>query len=656
MLNYCDELKALFMNSSTAVKKTRIYVTGENYWIPEENLVAETLSIREQLSSDANLAFGSCEASELDVETIDFDANLQGKEIEVYMFIGTEDGFGVGEPQTDTTVVSSYYRICMGKFVVQSHDRKSNRRFRSLVAYDHMIDFDVDVADWYNGLTFPITLRNMRASLMRHIGITEDASVPYLLNDGLLLQNNLAEGAELFGRELIVWMEQANGVFGHIDRNGVFRHMYLRPNEGLYPFRQVFPGTHIHPSQIYEGITDGAIALDPGDYYGMEWDDYVVKSINHIAFSDEEGNEVFDFGTGTNGYRLENNMILFDKTAGQYEEIAVNVYSMITERTYTPFRNHKGIGYPWVEVGDAVSITTNEGTFESYILVRTLSGMQALFDEYEAQGEEYREFDNSIARTMNIFLNKTKASFKVMDGKIEAEVVRATREEGTMLSRITQTESSIQSVVERSFGDGSDSLKSMIEQESGKIETTITDGKTRSNFSQTLGEFRFTSNLFSWSATNSSMTSDGTLTCKNANITGKVTANTGKIGGFTINGSKLTAGDDAEIEFGQEYTLDESGFYCFGINITESGIAPGSVGNKFAHIWENDTGTIYVNDLYIDQDWWDGWSVTDTVQELWEYVYHGGWDRCPDDDDDDCDDYDPDCRTYDSCDYDEIKG
>ena len=47
-------------------------------------------------------------------------------------------------------------------------------------------------------------------------------------------------------------------------------------------------------------------------------------------------------------------------------------------------------GNPCLEVGDAVRLTTKYELIETYILKRTMKGIQALRDDLEADGEEYR--------------------------------------------------------------------------------------------------------------------------------------------------------------------------------------------------------------------------------------------------------------------------
>ena len=68
----------------------------------------------------------------------------------------------------------------------------------------------------------------------------------------------------------------------------------------------------------------------------------------------------------------------------------------------------------------------------------------------------------------------------------------------------------------------------------GKVELKASKGELSSLISVESGEITIKSNRFSWESTNSSLTTDGKLTAKDVDLTGKITADDGEIGGFTI--------------------------------------------------------------------------------------------------------------------------
>lgn len=150
-----------------------------------------------------------------------------------------------------------------------------------------------------------------------------------------------------------------------------------------------------------------------------------------------------------------------------------------------------------------------------------------------------------------------------------------------------------------------------------------------------------------------SVDSNGVMKCSSAEISGKVIADSGSIGGFEIKNGNLSGKKGAQIQWGSMFIDGDSAeledlmvngeFYAGGLYGNGSG-EPGT--------WiEADGGDLHTPEIYVKDSWWKGWSLTETVKTLWEYVYNGGWNPCKSDDDcDECGSGD-DCDTCsDSCD------
>lgn len=426
MLSVSEEIKNLFLKNNLTLdtfKKFKLTFYGEQLYpsetvypnkklfpgpsqpqlvIENDQIESESLTITETLSETEDLKFGSCESAKLEIIVADVGKDVTGQEFALTVEIGG-------------------YELALGIYIVKSFVRQADRRKRKIVAYDQMKRFDIDVSSWYNALTFPMALKELRASLMTYVGVEENVDVDYLLNDYIML-NKGADIEEMSGRDLIVMIEEINGVFGHIDRNGVFQHVYLCPTDNLYPSQILFPRTDLYPGKYDKSINVDLTELGPSNYYDVQWEDYTVKSIDSLVISGEDGYPIARYGEGDNGYTIEGNFLLYDMLNSELIEIAYNIFGMISGRSYVPVKSYRGIGLPWVEVGDTLSITTNEQEINTYVLNRTLKGMQALADEYAAEGNEVREFDNSLSRRFTTFQNKARATFKVLDEEIDLRV------------------------------------------------------------------------------------------------------------------------------------------------------------------------------------------------------------------------------------------
>ena len=148
-------------------------------------------------------------------------------------------------------------------YIVQSAERQTNRIFLDITALDQMSLFDVNVAEWYNILPFPMTLR-VSIQIVSAYWVTE--YVPeYLPNDGMTIEKTIA-AEELFGRDALIACEQLNGAFGHFDRNGVLQHIVLQSNYVLTLADSLYPSDDLYPAE-------------PGDMNDQVYDELITQHI-----------------------------------------------------------------------------------------------------------------------------------------------------------------------------------------------------------------------------------------------------------------------------------------------------------------------------------------------------------------------------------------
>lgn len=615
MLQIADKVKELYKADSTPKRlMLEFYRPGETEPFlsidDSEHIMGESLEITEALCSDENMEFGSCEATQLKVTLVGVTENIKDA-----ILVATHI---IADAKAD-------YQVPLGRYIVQSADKQANRQYRDVVALDYMSKFDVNVVDWYNALPFPLTLKDFRASLCEYIGIEED--VPEGLPNDEMIVEKTVDTDELIGRNVLIACEQANGVFGHFGRDGVLRHVYLQPNDRLIPAKALYPSADLYlmnPGEMNDQIFDEQ--LDSYLLISCQFEEHKVQSVERVRIRQEDGDIGAYYGEGGNSCTIEGNFLMYGKTAKELTEIARNIYGIVSGRIYIPYESDVK-GLPYIEVGDAVKFAFddhNEEYVVSYVMKRTLKGICALRDSYSATGEEIRGMDSSV--NDEIIQLKGKAAF--LKKSIDEVSVNLIDLEKDVESWVKVTASAIELMVKK--GD----VSAQISVESGGVSIK--------------------GDRFSWDSTNSSLSADGTLKCKNGEFNGKVTAKTGQIGGFTLSGNKLiSASENTEIEFGNFY-VGTNGLFFEGVEISEDGIGVGALGNRYAYQWEADTGDFYAHEIYIDDPWWDGWSVTETVQELWEYVHGGGWNPCESDDcgldDDTCScNEETGCETVDDC-------
>ena len=356
--------------------------------ISNDKVVQESMELEETLCSDSNLKYGCCESSCFNVRVVNngslkgktFTAKLQFQSRGILIndsgdYIENDEGSYIG-----TYNSSNVDTITIGKYKVYSDKPTSDRAYRDLMCYDLMYDIlDVDVASWYNGLTFPMTLKNFRDSLFTFLGVTQETTT--LINDNYSVKGNYQVDS-LSCKDVLQSICEVNGVFGHINRSGNFEYISLPSVE------TVVLDHHINGKGGYEDFVTSAIT-------GVEC----------IPIDSDIGTKV---GTDTNLYILDNNLIFYGDEGSQEQVAALtNLLNKIKTFTYRPC-SITTYGNPMMEIGTSIVDTVNDLIVESFVMSRYLSGIQAMKDEYRAYGDEkYPENVNSLKTSVKRLSGKT---------------------------------------------------------------------------------------------------------------------------------------------------------------------------------------------------------------------------------------------------------
>lgn len=412
--------------------------------IPMEQICAETLSLTENLSSGSNIVWGSCEAAKFVVTVADVDEEIEGREFTATLSIGD-------------------YKMAYGIYVVDSVVKQADRRKRKITAYDRMIKFDVDVSDWYHAM-YPTddtthTIQELRDSLCEHIGVPQQQTV--LINDEMVVGKTISPES-LCGRDVLKAICEINGVFGHFDRTGMLTYISLQ-DTGLYPSDTLYPGDDLYPQS-------GWAAAEELEYYKtITYEDYLIDGIDRVQVRQEDGDIGAVVGSGSNGYIVEGNFLAYGLGSADLTKLAWSIYDSIAGKTYRPA---KIVSYamPWIEVGDGLRAITTDTEIATFVLTRTMSGIQAMMDTVEAKGTKTQGqsfgIQNEIiqlkGKTAVIVRNvdevsamvtdlekHTTAQLKVVSDQITAEVKRATDQEVELAGSISVLAGQIEAKVSR---------------------------------------------------------------------------------------------------------------------------------------------------------------------------------------------------------------
>ena len=532
--------------------------------IPMSQICAETLNLTESLSSGSNIVWGSCEAAKFVVTVADVDEEIEGREFTATLSIGD-------------------YKMAYGIYVVDSVVKQADRRKRKITAYDRMIKFDVDVSDWYHSM-YPTddtthTIQELRDSLCEHIGVPQQQTV--LINDEMVVGKTISPES-LCGRDVLKAICEINGVFGHFDRTGMLTYISLQ-DTGLYPSDTLYPGDDLYPQS-------GWAAAEELEYYKtITYEDYLIDGIDRVQIRQEDGDIGAVVGSGSNAYIVEGNFLAYGLGSADLTKLAWSIYDSIAGKTYRPA---KIVSYamPWIEVGDGLRAVTTDTEIATFVLTRTMSGIQAMMDTVEAKGTKTQGQNFGLRNEVIQLKGKTAVIVKQVD---EVSSTLSDLEKETT-SQIKQLSDSIVLKVDK--GDISNQIS---------VETDGIDIK---------------GNRFSWTSTYSSLSADGKLNAVDGTFSGDVVANTFKTkdGKIVLEGGKLTI-IGAEIKgTANTSTIGANVISCNSLDVSQNivcqGISPSSV-------YCGSSGSF--GELYIRSSWWDGWSVTREVQTLHNAVFSG---------------------------------
>ena len=148
MLNVDERLKELYRADSTDKQLILdFYHKGEDepyLRLSSSNIKAETMELDEALSSNENLEFGSCEASQFKITLLNVTEVVKEARMEVYQIlegIWPEAGLFPGDD-----IYPNGYRMPLGVYIIKSAEKETDRKYLDIVGLDQMSLFDVNVA------------------------------------------------------------------------------------------------------------------------------------------------------------------------------------------------------------------------------------------------------------------------------------------------------------------------------------------------------------------------------------------------------------------------------------------------------------------------------------------------------------------------------
>lgn len=398
-------------------------------------------SLSESLCSDSKLSFGKCESACLKIKIANTVNSLKGQTLQVTETLGNKDDVP--------------FKI--GTYIVDEDTLTSDKKYRNITAYDRLYSVSsINVSDWYNNL-FPskqvpliryenvtkewkytdidgkevteyyeelepityyqteyesITLKAFRDSFFKYIGLTQQSTT--LVNDDMKVSKSV-DDIDLTAKDVLEAICEINGVFGKMSRDDIFTYVELKPfSRGLFPSKTLYPNSSLFPRK--PGNTDTR-RLQMGEYKTLQVGDTNFEQITKLQIRQSEDDIGYIAGDDTGvSYIIQGNFLTYSSGTDELKTIANNVLSKISKVIFNPV-NITLQGNPCVETGDTIRIIdTNNKVYKSYVLQRTLTGIQMVMDSIISEGDQSLAEVNGIHHDILKLQGKTNELSRLIEG------------------------------------------------------------------------------------------------------------------------------------------------------------------------------------------------------------------------------------------------
>lgn len=361
MINVSDDVKKLY--ASDVLPGTITLVIDGREW-PATGWLSGSLSIFEALCSKDVLSYSAVEANTLEVELASEGGNadmagLVGKKIVALQKAGS-DVLPSDSLKPGTSLYPTDAEIPLGTFTIAETSFDGDY-YCKIKAYDPMKEFiDTDITDWWvNTVEFPVTIHDLLIWLCNYCGVKY--ALPDTWTNSTVFVEKNATMDNFKASELLGMIQEACGLFFHTDRYG--RLKVVTHDAAV---------TDIPYTALYE---DAEIA------------DYEAPAIQGVKIKSSDDDIGILYGQNKNVYQINNNFLLYNKKASEYQAIAKNILANIGGHGYHPF-SAKVKARNYVEIGDPVKITSYKGnTSQFWLLSRKMCDDGLITDEIDVKGK-----------------------------------------------------------------------------------------------------------------------------------------------------------------------------------------------------------------------------------------------------------------------------
>lgn len=265
-------------------------------------------------------------------------------------------------------------------------------------AYDRMIAFDADAADWVQSLDFtnPKTVSGLVGELMTEMGFAY--TIPATaVNTALTISKNPITDYSVSYRQILTWLAETMGCNVRMSRTGSVEF-------------------YTYSASPVMTITPDVIASQT-----REVSRYTIPQITRVVCYNTLG-AAYTSGTAGQDYTILGNPFLDPSASTACIDNLLTLLSAIPAFNTTSFTD--ACADPRIDAGDFLTIERTDGTsYVSPVMHQTLTWRGMCAADYESTGNQIREVPSSEA--MSAFEGTVNSNPSAVIAKIEAEGISA---------------------------------------------------------------------------------------------------------------------------------------------------------------------------------------------------------------------------------------
>lgn len=302
-----------------------------------------------------------------------------------------EIGMDIDEERTVWTKI--------GLFTGTRPDKVNSMGLIDFVACDRMQKFDILADQWIDGLSYPMTLRQMYDSLCRYVGVYNEIGdeLVDIMNKTYTNAPIIAHG--MLCRDILALMAEAAGCYARITPEGKVKMVWFKDHTDYQlderdEFSCQSLGIHFaNTSTTWEDLEDSSWE----DLEDTTWSDleYYEQQLKIVAVSSRQTEDDIGFTYPSNHsdgnvYLIVDNPYLLISNNADAADILGPIYNRLRAfGGYLPM-SVDCIGNPLIEPGDMITVSIHDDFVRMPIFYKSMNVTMGCADRYEITGNVKR--------------------------------------------------------------------------------------------------------------------------------------------------------------------------------------------------------------------------------------------------------------------------